>query len=90
MAKQSVEKFGLKVSRACKAFGVSRTAYYSKGSGKQLERDEPVIQAFNAIVARHHRWGFWKCFRRIRNQGQRWNHKRCHRVYCEMKLNLPM
>jgi len=88
MAKQAVDKFGLKVSQACKAFGVSRTAYYSKTSSQPLERDEPVIQAFNEIVAKHPRWGFWKCFRRIRNQGQRWNHKRCHRVYCEMKLNL--
>lgn len=88
-AKVAVEKFGMKVSQACKAFGVSRTAYYNKSSTKRLEQDAPLIEAFNQIVAKHNRWGFWKCFNRMRNQGHRWNHKRCHRVYCEMKLNLP-
>jgi putative transposase len=33
--------------------------------------------------------GFWKCYRRMRRQGRPWNHKRVHRVYCALKLNLP-
>jgi putative transposase len=33
--------------------------------------------------------GFWKLYDRSRLEGQRINHKRLHRLYCAMKLNLP-
>jgi putative transposase len=32
--------------------------------------------------------GFWKCYGRMRNQGDLVNHKRLHRVYKQMKLPL--
>lgn len=47
------------------------------------------MEALNAVLDRRPRWGFWKCFDRLRNDGHGWNHKRIHRVYCQMRLNLP-
>jgi len=54
-----------------------------------MERDREVIDVLNEIVARKPRWGFWKLHDRLRLEGHCINHKRLHRVYCEMKLNLP-
>jgi len=54
-----------------------------------MERDRPVIELLNGRVARRPRWGFWKLYDRSRLDGERINHKRLHRVYCAMKLNLP-
>jgi putative transposase len=54
-----------------------------------MERDRDVIGVLNEIVGRKPRWGFWKLHDRLRLDGHRINHKRLHRVYCAMKLNLP-
>jgi len=54
-----------------------------------MERDRDVIKVLNEIVGRKPRWGFWKLHDRLRLEGCRINHKRLHRVYCEMGLNLP-
>jgi putative transposase len=54
-----------------------------------MERDQGVIAVLNEIVARKPRWGFWKLHDRLRIEGHRINHKRLHRVYCAMKLNMP-
>ncbi len=78
----------LSVVRACRIVRFSRAAYYRPAT-PVLERDQAVITALQAVVERHPRGGFWKCFDRLRRQGQGWNHKRVHRVYCALKLNLP-
>ena len=54
-----------------------------------MERDRDVIEVLKEIVSRKPRWGFWKLNDRLRLEGCRINHKRLHRVYCEMGLNLP-
>ena len=76
------------VKRACQWVGLSRAAYY-RGPVDGLVRDGEVIQALNGVVERNSRWGFWKCYQRLRLDGRPWNHKRVWRVYCEMGLNLP-
>ena len=74
-------------AKACKIVGFSRSALY-KPLVNWASKDAPVIDALNEVVAKRPRWGFWKCFHRLRGDGQVWNHKRVHRVYCAMKLNL--
>ena len=73
--------------RACAAVRLSRAAFYRRPT--RPADDGPVIEALNAVVDRYPRWGFWKCFDRLRLDGQGWNHKRVWRVYREMRLNLP-
>lgn len=78
----------LPVKRACAVAGLSRAAYY-KEPVERLERDGELIEALNTLVEHHSRWGFWKCYQRLRLDGRRWNHKRVWRVYCQIGLNLP-
>ena len=75
------------VAKSCEAVGLSRTAWY-RGRTHRLERDREVIEALHALVEKHNRWGFWKCYRRLRLDGHGWNHKKVHRVYRELGLNL--
>ncbi len=51
-----------------------------------MERDAEVIEVLNELVARKPRWGFWKLHDRLRLDGRCINHKRLHRVYCELGL----
>jgi putative transposase len=83
-----VQEHRLSKAKACRIAGLSRAALYREPTDV-IERDAPVVTALNDTVERHGRWGFWKCFQRLRDQGHAWNHKRVHRVYCSMKLNLP-
>jgi putative transposase len=83
-----VKDHGLSIGRAGNVVRLSRTAWYRRpGSG--MERDRAVIELLNDLVARKPRWGFWKLHDRLRLDGHGINHKRLHRVYCAMKLNLP-
>lgn len=78
----------LPVSRACRAANLGRSNYY-RPRPDRLARDAPVIERLNEVVAKHGRWGFWKCFHWMRLKGETWNHKRVWRVYKTMRLNLP-
>ena len=79
---------GLAVQRACRIAGLSRAAFYRSQPGAAT-RDAPVIKALQAVVTADPRWGFWKCYDRLRALGYGWNHKRVHRIYCALRLNLP-
>jgi putative transposase len=84
------EAHGLSVQRSCEVVRLSRAAYYRPpAEGGRWERDRPVIDALQAVVSDNTRWGFWKCFDRLRLDGRPWNHKRGHRVYCALRLNIP-
>ena len=83
-----VHEHRLPIARACSVARLSRAAYYRPGRQCGV-RDGELIAALNAVLAEDMRWGFWKCYDRLRALGHGWNHKRVYRVYCQMKLNLP-
>ena len=65
-----VQEHRIPVRRACQAVRLSRAAYYRPPRSRLL-RDADVVTALNDVVARHSRWGFWKCFYRLRRAGHR-------------------
>ena len=74
--------------KACRSVKLSRSAYYRQ-TRENRDRDKAVIDALNDLVEKHPRWGFGLCFDTLRLNGFSWNHKRVHRVYKAMGLNLP-
>lgn len=85
---QLVTEHRLPVQRACQIVGLGRATYY-RPVVDRVQRDAPVIEALTAVVTAHPRWGFWKCYGRLRLDGYPWNAKRVWRVYCQLRLNLP-
>lgn len=73
------------VQCACRLLRVARTGYYVRRVAPAV-RDQAVITALQAIVTQHGRWGFWKCYDRLRSLGHAWNHKRVYRVYTALGL----
>ncbi len=71
---------------ACRLARLSRTAYY-RSTPATADDDAPIIDALLSLVATKPRWGFWKCWHRLRALGHPWNHKRVYRVYCALRLN---
>lgn len=50
--------------------------------------DSGIIAHLEALAKSHPREGFWKCHHRLRLAGEKYNHKRLHRVY--KQLGLPL
>lgn len=71
--------------QGCKAVNLPRSTYSYQARPK---RDEAVIDALNALVAKHPSIGFWQAFHRLRLAGHRWNHKRVYRIYRSMGLSI--
>ncbi|QOV69886.1 IS3 family transposase [Citrobacter sp. BDA59-3] len=72
------------VSYLTTQFAMSRTVFLYQ---PDTRRDEPVIVALTVAAERYPRYGFNKLFQILRRQGNSWNHKRVHRIYCLLKLN---
>ena len=48
-----------------------------------------LCQADGGLTTAHKTWSFGFCFLQLRNvKGHPWNHKRIHRIYCALELNL--
>ena len=77
--------YNLSIRAGCRILGLSRTVYSYQPN---QDRDIPVIETLSALVERYPRYGFPKLFQLIKRQGKGWNHKRVHRIYCKMGLNI--
>jgi putative transposase len=78
------EQHQLSERRSCQALALSRSVYQYR---RDESRDDEVIGALQAMAERYPRYGFRKLFVKLRKQGYLWNHKRVHRIYCQLKLN---
>ncbi|KZQ49285.1 transposase [Klebsiella aerogenes] len=74
----------MSLRQACRTLSLSRTVYFYQSDTR---RDEPVIHALTELAEHYPRYGFKKLFQLLRRQGNTWNHKRVHRIYCLLKLN---
>ncbi len=79
------KEYALSIRRCCAALALSRSVYAYKAKPRD---DSPIITALIELADRFPRYGFSKLFQLLRRRGYRWNHKRVHRVYCTLKLNL--
>lgn len=77
----------MSVNRACRMVFMSHASFYADVEDP-LVRDKEIIEGLQAMLARNHRWGFWKCFDRFQLMGKPWNHKRVYRVYKSLGLHL--
>jgi putative transposase len=75
----------MSIRGACSAVKISRTVYCYQ---PDTSRDQPVIEALLALVDQYPSRGFGKLFTMLRRQKYTWNHKRVHRIYCGLKLNM--
>ncbi len=85
LAEYAKEVFGLSIRQACKLFWISRTMFYYDHHPRD---DSEVIDTLTNLVKQYPRYGFDKLFALIQRADHPWNHKRVHRVYCKMKLNI--
>jgi putative transposase len=52
-------------------------------------RDDTVLYSrLLSLTETYPRDGFWKCYHRLRNQGEKVNHKRLYRIYKQAGLPL--
>jgi putative transposase len=75
----------MSVRQACKIVDLPRSVYRYK---KVPKDDSALMHALEELVAKHSTIGFWKCYYRLRRKGYCCNHKRLHRVYKLLKLNI--
>ena len=72
--------------KACRMMKLSRTVYHYQT--QMAQRDEPVVHQLQRLAGLHPGYGLGKMYGRLRIEGFVWNHKRVHRIYKNMHLNL--
>lgn len=84
LADYAIQTHAVSLRRACRVVGLSDSVYRYR---PDANKDDALIAALQAVSERYPAYGFSKLLKVMRRQGHLWNHKRIHRVYCELKLN---
>lgn len=84
LADYAIQTHAVSLRRACRVVGLSDSVYRYR---PDVHRDDALIATLQAVSERYPAYGFSKLLKVMRRQGHLWNHKRIHRVYCELKLN---
>lgn len=71
--------------RACRVVGINDSVYRYQ---PDPHRDDEVIKMLQKAVERYPAYGFSKLFKTLRRWQYKWNHKRVHRVYRLLNLNM--
>jgi putative transposase len=77
---------GLSLRQACEAVDLPFSSYYYRP--REKEGDPPIRDKLMEYARLHQRWGFWTVYNNLRSKGHKWNHKRVHRIYKEIGLNM--
>ncbi len=75
----------MSIQQACKTMELSRSRFYYR---EQHRDDKPIEQELLRQAEQDCSAGFWKMQKTIRKKHLPWNHKRVHRVYIKLKLNI--
>lgn len=81
----AVEQRALSERQACQLLNLSRSVYRYQAKPRA---DEEIQELLRQLAARKPRWGFGKMLAYLKNRGYPWNHKKVHRIYRELGLNL--
>lgn len=74
----------ISLRRACHIIGISDSVYRYQPN---TQRDDVVIVALQNASEQYPAYGFSKLLKVLRRRGHCWNHKRIHRIYCELNMN---
>jgi putative transposase len=84
-ARYAMEEYGVSERWACRTVNLNRCTYRHPTGPTD---DRAIEQELRSLAERHPRWGCGKMTHYLKNQGQRWNHKRIRRIYRTMELHL--
>ncbi len=101
MAVNAVMQRGTSIALACRTFQISETCY--RYSPILSDENEKIADCLERLTENKRTCGFGSCFyicatcrgKPIERQWserhwRRWNHKRVHRIYCKLELNLQI
>ena len=72
------------ISKACRLIRLSRSSLHYQS----IKDDVYLEQKLQSLTGLKPEEGFWKCYNRIRNEGEIINHKRVYRVYKKLGLSI--